>query len=35
MPKKKDKFYIYILWIIKSYNTLKSRKKHAYTELIF
>ena len=35
MPKKKDKFYIYILWITKSYNTLKSYKKHAHTKLIF
>ena len=22
MPKKKDKFYIYILWMTKSYNNL-------------
>ena len=35
MPKKKDKCYVYILWITKSYNTLKSHKKRAHTELIF
>ena len=35
MPKKKDKFYIYKLRITKSYNTLKSHKKHAHAELIF
>ena len=35
MPKEKDKFYVYIIWITKSYNTLKSHKKHAHTELIF
>ena len=35
MPKKKDEFYICILRITKSYNTLKSHKKHAYTELKF
>ena len=35
MPKEKDKFYIYILQITKSYNTLKLHKKHAHTELIF
>ena len=34
MPKKKGKFYIYILWITNSYNTLKSHKKHARTGLI-
>ena len=35
MPKEKDKFYIYILQITKSYNTLKLHKKNAHTELIF
>ena len=35
MPKKKDEFYIYILWITKSYNTSKSHKKHAHTERVF
>ena len=34
MPKKKDKFYIYILWINNSYNTLKLHKKHTHTGLI-
>ena len=33
MPKKKGKFYICILWIIDSYNTLKSHKKDAHTRL--
>ena len=35
VPKEKDKFYIYILQITKSYNTLKLHKKNAHTELIF
>ena len=34
MPKKKDEFYIYILWITKSYNTLKLHGKHAHIGLI-
>ena len=34
MPKKKDKFYICILWIISGYNTIKSHKKDALTGLI-
>ena len=34
MLKKKNKFYIHILWIIKSYNILKAHKKHAHTGLI-
>ena len=29
MIKNKDKFCMYILWITKSYNALKSHKKHA------
>ena len=33
LPQKKEKFYIYILWITKSYNTLKSHKKHAHAGL--
>ena len=32
---KKDKFYVYILWITKSYKTLKSHKKQAHAKLIF
>ena len=35
MLKKKDKFYVYILWITKSYTTLKSHKKHTHREVIF
>ena len=35
MPKKKDKFYVYILLTNKNYNTFKSQKKNAHTELIF
>ena len=35
MANKKDKFYVCIIWITKSYNTLKSHKKHAHMELIF
>ena len=35
MAKKKDKFYVYNLWITKIYDTLKSHKKYAHTELIF
>ena len=31
MPKNKDKFYIYNLWITKSYDILKSHKEHAHT----
>ena len=34
MSKKKDNFYIYILLIAKSFNTLKSHKKHPHTGLI-
>ena len=34
MPKKKDKFYICILWITNRYNTLKPHKKDAHTGLI-
>ena len=34
MSKKKNKNYIYFLWMIKSYNTLKSHKKQAHTELL-
>ena len=34
MPKKKDKFYIYILWITKSYNTLKSCSHGTYTLIL-
>ena len=34
MPKKKDKFYICILWITNRYNTIKSHKKNAHSELI-
>ena len=34
MPKKKYKFYVHILWITKSDNTLKSNERHADTELI-
>ena len=34
MPKKKDKFYICILWITNRYKTLKSHKKDAHTGLI-
>ena len=34
MSKKKDNFYIYISLITKSFNTLKSRKKHPHTGLI-
>ena len=34
MPKEKDKSYIYIWWITKSYNTLKLHKEHAHTGLI-
>ena len=30
MPKNKDKFYIYILWVTKSYNILKPHKEHAH-----
>ena len=33
--RKKDKSYIYILRITQRYNTLKSHKKYAHTELIF
>ena len=35
MPKKKDNFYAYIIWITKNYNALKSYEKHAHMELIF
>ena len=34
MPKKKDKFYICILWITDRYDTIKSHKKDAHTTLI-
>ena len=34
MPKKKDKFYICILWITNRYNTVKSHKKDAHRGLI-
>ena len=34
IKKNKDKFYIYILSIIKSCNTLKWHKQHAQTGLI-
>ena len=34
MPKKKDKFYIRILWITNRYNTIKSHKKDADRGLI-
>ena len=35
MSKKKDKFYVYIIWITKICNTLKSHKKRTQAELIF
>ena len=34
IPKEKDQFHIYILRITKSYNALKSHKKHAHTGII-
>ena len=35
MPKKKDRFYVYIIWITKSYNTLKSHKNTLTRNLFF
>ena len=34
MPKKKDKFYIYVLLITESYITLNPQMKNAHTGFI-